>query len=334
MRPTSRPTKPATARARRHHDGERQRRSGCRSDRRGVRPGYRAGHRPCARRPTSSSTRAPSTQAAAIIGAIVSANQAKVISSSYGSARRSRARRRSTPRTPLFQEAAAQGQSFFISSGDSGSAMCFQAIDQQSQYVSCRSSTPADSRSPPASAARSSSPAPTPTRTTTRRATHWWRPSGTRAQHHGRASATGGGISSFFTMPSYQSSAPATLGVVNPDSSAQPCGGDRQLPRGPRRRRRCGPGHRVRHLLVRRATAPRLGRDRRDQRVRAVCGRPSLPWPTHRRRVAVSPSGSPTRRCTRSPAPATTTTSTTSRTSTRCSTTRATTASPRPGQRQ
>ncbi len=36
---------------------------------------------------------------------------------------------------------------------------------------------------------------------------------------------TGGGISDLWPMPSYQSGAPAVLGVINADSSATPCGG-------------------------------------------------------------------------------------------------------------
>jgi kumamolisin len=69
----------------------------------------------------------PPTQPAAILNAIVAANQAKVISSSWGACESITGGATIAAENTTLQEAAAQGQSFFISSGDSGSAMCDQA---------------------------------------------------------------------------------------------------------------------------------------------------------------------------------------------------------------
>src|SRR5450755_3517501 len=69
----------------------------------------------------------PFTSTVDIISAIVSQDRAKVISSSYGVCEALTGGTVINAENTLLQEAAAQGQSFYISSGDSGSSMCFQA---------------------------------------------------------------------------------------------------------------------------------------------------------------------------------------------------------------
>ena len=71
---------------------------------------------------------APATAAAAIdtLTAIVSQNQAKVVSISYGACEANTPATTSNAQNTLLQEAAAQGQSVFASSGDAGDAMCSQ----------------------------------------------------------------------------------------------------------------------------------------------------------------------------------------------------------------
>ena len=115
----------------------------------------------------------------------------------------------------LFQEAATQGQSVLVSSGDSGSEECdgtyrgtgygLGESDPASQpFVTAVGGTTVSSVGPP------------PTETVW----NWYPTFGTVSG----ARASGGGISSNWTMPSYQSGATASLGVLNPTySSGTPC---------------------------------------------------------------------------------------------------------------
>jgi subtilase family serine protease len=163
----------------------------------------------------------PNTATVQIISTIVSQDVAKVISSSYGLCEGLTGGSTINAENPLLQEAAVQGQSFFISSGDSGSNMCFQAdqtnttlsvIDPGGQpFATGVGGTILFANS--GGTAVPYTPSATPVQGV-------WNDGFT----NNRASASGGGISSFFAMPSYQSSAPASLGVTNPNSSAQPCG--------------------------------------------------------------------------------------------------------------
>ncbi|HEY2260294.1 MAG TPA: protease pro-enzyme activation domain-containing protein [Solirubrobacteraceae bacterium] len=166
-----------------------------------------------------------------IISTIVSQNQAKVISSSYGLCEALTGGTTINAESPLLQEAAVQGQSFFISSGDSGSNMCYQATaDQPSPDLSLSVIDPGGQ--PFATGVGGTSlftnsgsgcpcfysPGDPPTESV------WTDPSGSDQQGNVKASGSGGGISRSFAMPSYQSSAPAALGVTNSNSSTQPCG--------------------------------------------------------------------------------------------------------------
>ena len=165
----------------------------------------------------------PPGQAVAIDNAIVAADQAKVISSSWGACESITGGATINAENTILQEAAAQGQSFFISSGDSGSAMCAQATGGQQTQLSV-----IDPGGQPFATGVGG--------------TNIYTPSGTSASYYqpgdpvyqsvwnagvdnGRASGSGGGLSSVFTMPIYQSAAPAAVGVINSESSAAPCGG-------------------------------------------------------------------------------------------------------------
>jgi subtilase family serine protease len=161
----------------------------------------------------------PQTSTVDIISAIVSQDRAKVISSSYGVCEALTGGTVINAENTLLQEAAAQGQSFFISSGDSGSNMCFQA-DQSNTSLSVIDP--------------GGQPFATGVGGTTLFAggNSFYVPGGPQVEAvwndgftNNRASGTGGGISSSFTMPSYQSGAATSLGVVNANSSASPCGG-------------------------------------------------------------------------------------------------------------
>lgn len=134
--------------------------------------------------------------------AIISQNRAQVISTSWGVCEASQSASAAAAENTLFQEAAVQGQSLFAASGDTGADDCRTGTgpgvdDPASQpFVTGVGGTTLSSLGPP------------PTETV------WANSSG----------AGGGGISSRWTMPSYQSGAPSSLGVINAGSTGGPCG--------------------------------------------------------------------------------------------------------------
>jgi subtilase family serine protease len=160
----------------------------------------------------------PTGNQADILTAIASQNVAKVTSSSWGACEAQ------TPPTVInsentsLQEMAAQGQSFFISSGDSGSLMCYQTshgtaqendnlsvIDPGAQpfatgvggtYLGSASGTLPDNGSYAGEQV-------------------WNDGIGS----DGSASASGGGVSDQWPMPAYQSGAAGALDVVQSSSS-------------------------------------------------------------------------------------------------------------------
>ncbi len=151
---------------------------------------------------------APNTGAGLIddYTAIISQDKAKVISTSWGSCEANEAgTSMASSEDTLFQEAATQGQSVFAAAGDSGSEDCgtnsLAVDDPASQpYVTGVGGTSMPALGPP------------PTQSV-------WNDECADGPCGG-----GGGISSVWPMPSYQSGAPASLHVINPDSSGSPCG--------------------------------------------------------------------------------------------------------------
>lgn len=152
---------------------------------------------------------APNTDAAAVdvLDAIVGQDAAKVVSTSWGLCEPFEGQSAATAEATIFQQAAAQGQSFFAAAGDQGSEDCqpgqggLAVDDPGSQpFVTGVGGTTIDALGPP------------PVETV-------WNegPSGS-------CCAGGGGVSSFWTMPAYQSAAPAGVGTVNANSSGTPCG--------------------------------------------------------------------------------------------------------------
>jgi Pro-kumamolisin, activation domain/Putative Ig domain len=163
----------------------------------------------------------PESSTVSIISAIVSQDVAKVISSSYGVCEALTGGATINAENTLLQEAAAQGQSFFISSGDSGSSMCYQAQPSNTSL----------SVIDPGGQPFATGVGGTTLFTMENGNDEYYAPGDTVVQSvwndgdsGGRASGSGGGISSSFPMPSYQSSAPASLGVINANSSPTPCG--------------------------------------------------------------------------------------------------------------
>jgi subtilase family serine protease len=135
---------------------------------------------------------------------IVSQDKAKVVSTSWGACEAESGDTVLNEENTLFEDAATQGQSVFAASGDNGSEDCYSnalAVDDPASqpYVTGVGGTSLADIGPP------------PTETV-------WND---RAIRDG---AGGGGISSRWPMPSYQSIAPSSLDVINSDSSGAPCG--------------------------------------------------------------------------------------------------------------
>jgi len=154
---------------------------------------------------------APITASPSIYSAIASANQAKVVSSSFGSCEKitnMAGPNQVQAEEPIFQEMAAQGQSFFVSAGDHGADDC-----QQADGVAAGVNALDPAGDPYATAVGGTSLYPGATAATS--VDYLW-----QEEVHGDG-ATGGGLSSIFGMPSYQTSAAAGLGVTNANSAGQ-----------------------------------------------------------------------------------------------------------------
>jgi Pro-kumamolisin, activation domain/Putative Ig domain len=132
---------------------------------------------------------------------IITQDTAKVVSTSWGMCESGEASIIASEST-LFQEAVTQGQSVFASSGDFGSEDCGNGDDSLS--VDDPASQP-DVTGVGGTSMPTLGPPP--------KQTVWNDGSG----------ATGGGISSIWPMPAYQSGAPASLHVINSHSSGSPC---------------------------------------------------------------------------------------------------------------
>ncbi len=146
-----------------------------------------------------------------IISAIVTQNRARVISSSWGECEALTGGAVMGAENTLLQEAAAQGQTFVVSSGDSGSEQCSQ-VDPNNTSLSVLN--PASQPFATGIGGTTMNPAGPPP------SEYVWN-EGPKAQGGG---GSGGGVSAQWPMPAYQSTAPTTLGVINSGSSAAPCG--------------------------------------------------------------------------------------------------------------
>jgi Pro-kumamolisin, activation domain/Putative Ig domain len=137
--------------------------------------------------------------------AIITQRRAQVITASWGQCEFINGFSQAQAENTLFQEAAAQGQSTFSASGDDGAEDCFpqnpdvQVDDPASQpFVTGVGGTHVNSLGP--------------------------RPSESVWNDGPAVGATGGGVSTFWKMPNYQSGAPSFLHVINGASSGSICG--------------------------------------------------------------------------------------------------------------
>jgi subtilase family serine protease len=136
---------------------------------------------------------------------IISDHVAQVVTASWGQCEFINGFSQASAENTLFQEAATEGMSIFSASGDDGAEDCFpenptaQVDDPASQpFVTGVGGTRVNALGP--------------------------RPSETVWNDGAATGASGGGISTFWKMPDYQTEAPASLHVINSSSSGSPCG--------------------------------------------------------------------------------------------------------------
>ncbi|HSC04357.1 MAG TPA: protease pro-enzyme activation domain-containing protein [Solirubrobacteraceae bacterium] len=136
---------------------------------------------------------------------IITDHASQVVTASWGQCEFINGSGQAAAENTLFQEAATEGISIFSASGDDGAEDCFpenptaQVDDPASQpFVTGVGGTQVNALGP--------------------------RPAETVWNDGVRVGASGGGISTFWKMPSYQVEAPASLHVVNGGSSGSPCG--------------------------------------------------------------------------------------------------------------
>ncbi|HYC81541.1 MAG TPA: protease pro-enzyme activation domain-containing protein, partial [Solirubrobacterales bacterium] len=154
---------------------------------------------------------------AAIIAEWVQRNTAKVMSSSWGLCERETGEENRTAVDTLLQEAAAQGQSFFVASGDYGSTDCYEKPEEGNEEE--------EKEEAEKHFLNVDFPGSDPWATDV---------GGTRLEHptaqapidylwndsvDGGWGAGGGGLSEHFAMPAYQSGAAPGLNVLGPLSS-------------------------------------------------------------------------------------------------------------------
>jgi subtilase family serine protease len=137
--------------------------------------------------------------------AIISQHAAQVVTASWGQCEPLNGFSQAQAENSLFQEAAAEGMSIVSASGDDGAEDCFPespavAVDDPASqpYVTGVGGTHIASLGP--------------------------RPSESVWNDGVTVGAGGGGVSSFWTMPSYQSAAPSSLRVINSGSTGSTCG--------------------------------------------------------------------------------------------------------------
>jgi subtilase family serine protease len=161
-----------------------------------------------------------------ILNTIVSQDVAKVISSSYGVCEALNAPSVIKAEEAPLQEAAVQGQSFFISSGDSGSQQCAQSTQGKNRELSVLN---------PAGQPFATGVGGTTVFDLKEGTPHFYEAGGPTPPTEGvwsegiqsEGGSSGGGLSKEFAMPSYQSGAAGSLGVINSGSTAvspSPCG--------------------------------------------------------------------------------------------------------------
>lgn len=154
------------------------------------------------------------------LAAIVDADRAQVVSTSWGACEADEGAADARAESTLLAQAALQGQTILAAAGDSGSEDC----DDGSPLPDTALAVDDPGSQPFVTSVGGTSltaPGPPPTETT-------WNNGGNLGALVGlEPGAGGGGISTLWTMPAFQSGAAASLHVIQADSSGAPCGASR-----------------------------------------------------------------------------------------------------------
>ncbi|HKZ12313.1 MAG TPA: S53 family peptidase [Solirubrobacterales bacterium] len=152
----------------------------------------------------------PNPSEVALLSAYVSDNEAKIMSSSWGICEKDAEPTEEKATNVLLQEAAAQGQSFFVAAGDNGASDCYEPPGDT--YKGLQVDSPGtDPFATDVGGTRMAAPTTPPVE-------YIWNDA---AAGEG---AGGGGISERFPMPAYQQTASPALNVLGPLSSGTQCG--------------------------------------------------------------------------------------------------------------
>jgi subtilase family serine protease len=151
--------------------------------------------------------------------AIISQDRGQIVSASWGQCEALEPFRDAQALGDLFAEAAAQGQTVVSASGDEGSEGCNNPPGQGPADFALAVGDPASQPFVTGVGGTSlESPGPRPLEQV-------WNNGGSVIASESGAGASGGGVSSRWRMPSYQSGAPGSLNVVQANSSSAFCGG-------------------------------------------------------------------------------------------------------------
>ncbi len=154
------------------------------------------------------------------LAAIVSQDQAQVISNSWGECETLEGATDARAEDTLLEEAATQGQTFVTAAGDSGSQDCYSPPPGGNMNISLEVDDPGSQPFATSVGGTTLSAIGPPALETV------WNDDNPEIDYSRfgvSKGAGGGGVSSLWAMPTYQSSASSTLGVVNTDSSGTPC---------------------------------------------------------------------------------------------------------------
>ena len=154
------------------------------------------------------------------LAAMVGEDQVQVISNSWGECEALEGSTDAHAENTLLQEAATQGQTFVSAAGDSGSEDCWSPPPGGNTNNSLTVDDPATQPFAISVGGTSlTSVGPLPTESV-------WDDDNAQINYSRfgvQQGAGGGGISSLWPMPSWQSTAPPALSVINPASSGAPC---------------------------------------------------------------------------------------------------------------
>jgi subtilase family serine protease len=145
------------------------------------------------------------------MNAIISGHAAQVVTTSWGQCEQAQGSSQSGAENILFEEAAAQGMSVVSASGDDGSEDCFGTPGSSQTALEVD-----DPASQPFVTGVGGTSLSTNTTTGAHLGETVWNDGATTG-------ASGGGVSSLWSMPGYQSQAPSFLHVINANSSGSPC---------------------------------------------------------------------------------------------------------------